>query len=361
MSNNTTTDNPRNSQIQLNKFKEEIHKLKQDMIFKSYKRLCEDFGIESTGGRCKKNIIAELNKYCEWEKEGQQITTVRIKNNYLEFQQIENKHMRSETYPTCSYLLLDFLAKKYSKDKKDYEYKTKREIMKIISICNYKYSEYSNDLLDKISSRNPESEAFINQTATYLFKQINNILDWIKKRGLINYDEVYMIVIEDNKSREATIDETNNIDCCYEDIKYKYNLNKNGIRFSPRKIEIYAEIEEKLGYVHYTAIKFYLNDKLEHNANILKRDAGLTDNCDAEINLFICSKLNNLILRFISKIRKKENPTFEEFIDEFVKNGTPITNKKGKNPYFKKWNFNSDDAVVKATIKKLIETNIKIE
>ena len=361
MSNNTTIDNLKNSQIQLNNFKEIINTLKPGMIFKSYTRLCKDYGIETTGGRCKEKIIAELNKYCEWEREGQQITIVRIKTDYLELLQIEKKHMKSKTYPTCSYLLLNYLAKEYNKDQKDHVYKTKREIMNIISMCNNKYSKYSNDLLDKISSRNPESEAFINKAGTYIFKQINKILEWINKRGLINYDEVYMIEIEDNKSREATIEETNNIDCCYKDIEYKYDLNKNGIRLSPRKKEIYNEIEERLGYVHYTAVKFYLNDKIENNASILKRDASLTDNCDAELNSFICSKINNLILRFIFNIRKKENPTIEEFIEDFVKRGAPITNKKGKTPYYKLWNFNSDDNFVKNTIGGLVSSYISVD
>ncbi|MGZ4159426.1 MAG: hypothetical protein ACXVNF_01320 [Neobacillus sp.] len=355
-----------NKQSELEIFKSLIHTLEPGMPFKSYRHFCKHFGITHTGGGTKKTIIAELTKYCEWKKKGNSIIIVSIKPDDLQPQEIDKKYLRSAFYPTCGYLLLVFLAEKCSNcEEKKYYCITKRRLMETMFICNSSYSEYSSELIDKISSRNPESSAFIKEAGTYLAKITDRTIDWLKERGLINYEEVYMVVIKDNKlhknkPREATIEETNNINDYYKVIKDKYDLDKRTIRISPRKDEIDKEIKENLGYAHYTAIKFYLTDELENNADYLKRSANLTTNCGNEVNKLICDNIYNLVLKFIYKIREYENMTFEEFIEDFVKKGAPITNKNGKNAFTKTWNFNLDNNVVESTVEGLVESYIRI-
>lgn len=356
-----------NKQSELKIFKSLTHTLESGMTFKSYRHLCKYFGITDTGGRAKTAIIAELTKCCEWKKEGNSISIIKIKPDDLQPQEIDKKYLKSAFYPECSYLLLVFLADEYSNNAENIAYyTTKRRLMNIMFMCNSSYSEYSSDLIDKISSRNPESNAFIKEAGTYLSKITDRTIDWLKERGLINYEEVYMVAIKDNKLRknklrEATIEETNNINTYYKVIKDKYDLDKRTIRISPRKNEIDKEIKNNLGYAHYTAIKFYLTDELENNADYLKRSANLTANCGNKVNKLMYDNIYNLVLKFIYKIRRYENMTFEEFIDDFVKKGAPITNKNGKNPFAKTWNFNLDDNVVESTIEGLVSSYIRID
>lgn len=44
--------------------------LKEDMVIKNYRRLCELLEIEVTGGDSKKSQLKELDMYCSYEKQG---------------------------------------------------------------------------------------------------------------------------------------------------------------------------------------------------------------------------------------------------------------------------------------------------
>ena len=325
--------------------------------FKSYKELCEHFEIEPIGGRTKIAIMEEFSNHCEWEQVGNSICVITLKPyDPQQVPKIAKNDLKSEIYPPCGYLLLNFLIEQrncYPDEK--YYYSTKRNIMSQMFICNDNYSSISaTKSLEEISKKNCESRAFCRQTGTYLYNKVGEIIGWLKKMELVTYSEVYMVKFTGKMAREATAEETNDINDYYAVIEDKYGLTKNKIILNWRKKEIRNEFKEILGYAHHTVIKFHLTDELVSNTDKLKRSAKLNDNCGYEVNSLICNKLYNVVLKFIHK--NIFRMSFEEFIEDFVLNGAPIKDK-----FNEQWRFSSDDDFIKQTIEELINNWIKID
>ena len=325
--------------------------------FKSYKELCEHFEIEPIGGRTKIAIMEEFSNHCEWEQVGNSICIITLKPYDPEqVPKIAKNDLKSEFYPPCGYLLLNFLIDRrncYPDEK--YYYSTKPNIMNVMFICNDNYSSISaTKSLEEISKMNCESRAFCRQTGTYLYNKVGEIIGWLKKMELLTYSEVYRVKFTGKMLREATAEETNDINDYYAVIEDKYGLTKNKIILNWRKKEIRNEFKEILGYAHHTVIKFHLTDELVSNANKLKRSTKLNDNCGYEVNSLICNKLYDVVLKFIHK--NIFRMSFEEFIEDFVLNGAPIKDK-----FNEQWRFSSDDDFIKQTIEELINNWIKID
>lgn len=325
--------------------------------FKSYKKLCEHFEIEPIGGRTKIAIMEEFSNHCEWEQVGNSICVITLKPyDPQQVPKIAKNNLISEIYPPCGYLLLNFLIdrRNCNPDEK-YYYSTKPNIMNVMFICNDNYSSISaTKSLEEISKMNCESRAFCRQTGTYLYNKVGEIIGWLKKMELLTYSEVYRVKFTGKMLREATAEETNDINDYYAVIEDKYGLTKNKIILNWRKKEIRNEFKEILGYAHHTVIKFHLTDELVSNTDKLKRSAKLNDNCGYEVNSLICNKLYNVVLKFIHK--NIFRMSFEEFIEDFVLNGAPIKDK-----FNEQWRFSSDDDFIKQTIEELINNWIKID
>ena len=324
--------------------------------FKSYKKLCEHFEIEPIGGRTKIAIMEEFSNHCEWEQVGNSICVITLKPyDPQQVPKIAKNNLISEIYPPCGYLLLNFLIDRRNCNPDEKYYYTKPNIMNVMFICNDNYSSISaTKSLEEISKMNCESRAFCRQTGTYLYNKVGEIIGWLKKMELLTYSEVYRVKFTGKMLREATAEETNDINDYYAVIEDKYGLTKNKIILNWRKKEIRNEFKEILGYAHHTVIKFHLTDELVSNTDKLKRSAKLNDNCGYEVNSLICNKLYNVVLKFIHK--NIFRMSFEEFIEDFVLNGAPIKDK-----FNEQWRFSSDDDFIKQTIEELINNWIKID
>ena len=328
--------------------------------FKSYKELCEHFEIEPIGGRTKIAIMEEFSNHCEWEQVGNSICVITLKPyDPQQVPKIAKNDLKSEIYPPCGYLLLNFLIEQrncYPDEK--YYYSTKPNIMNVMFICNDNYSSISaTKSLEEISKMNCESRAFCRQTGTYLKKNVDRTISWLKKMELVTYSEAYMVKFTGKMLREATAEETNDINDYYDFVKYEYGFNKYGLMHCSNAQEIKDKFEEqqkKKIYKHYTVIKFHLTDELVSNTDKLKRSAKLNDNCGYEVNSLICNKLYDVVLKFIHK--NIFRMSFEEFIEDFVLNGAPIKDK-----FNEQWRFSSDDDFIKQTIEELINNWIKID
>ena len=334
--------------------------------FKSYKELCEHFEIEPIGGRTKIAIMEEFSNHCEWEQVGNSICVITLKPyDPQQVPKIAKNDLKSEIYPPCGYLLLNFLIEQrncYPDEK--YYYSTKRNIMSQMFICNDNYSSISaTKSLEEISKKNHESSAFCRKTETHLYQIVNRTTDWLKRMELVTYSEVYMVKFTGKMLREATAEETININDYYDVIEDKYGLTKKEIKSSWRKKEIRNEFKEILGYAHHAVIKFHLTDELVSNTDKLKRSAKLNDNCGYEVNSLMCNKISEVVLKFIQKKtfdiiphEKTFDISFEEFLEDFVLNGAPMKDK-----FKKQWRFSSDDDFIKRTIEELINNFIKID
>jgi hypothetical protein len=336
--------------------------------FKSYRELCEYFEIKPTGGRTKTAIMEEFSNHCEWEQDGNSICVIELKPYDPEqVLKIAAKDLKSELYPPCGYILLNFLIEQGNcNPDKIYHYCTKRSIMNIMFICNDNYSSNSaTQSLEEISKKNDESRAFCREVKTNLDKKVYEIIRWLKKMELLTYSEAYMVKITGKKPREATVEETNDINDYYDFVKYEYGFNKYGLMHCSNAQEIKDKFEEqqkKKIYKHYTVIKFHLTDELVSNANKLKRSAKLNDNCGYEVNSLMCAKLYETVLKFIHK--NIFSMSFEEFFEDFVLNGAPIKDKFGeliKYKFNEQWRFSSDDDFIKQTIEELVNKLIKID
>jgi hypothetical protein len=354
-----------------------IHTVKPDTVFKSYRDLCKFFGINYTGGNAKDAVNAELSRCCTWKKKGRKII---ITNVYDSSQpKIDERFLSSKYYPMCGYLLLVSLAERYNQD--EYEkccYLTKREIMGVISICNEYYSEaYSNaKSIEEKSNKDSESEYFIKVASSYLYKLSQRILSSLQRRNFLTFDEVTMVKYMSEEAREATDEEARLLNDYYSVILEKYSLKSiNAIWLRNDKKEIYKDIDERLGFKHYNAIKFNLTCDLASNAEHLQGVANLTDNCTAVVNSLVCNKLYSLVFDGIVSIRNDEPKQvdvaqlirefkpelFEERIDkmiaEFTDKGVVITDKK----FVKRYGFNSDDDIVVNRIESLINELIRVD
>lgn len=350
-----------------------IHTVSKGTVFKSFRDLCNYFGIEPKGVNSKKAVLAELSRYYTWENKGNKYIITEVFD--YPHPKIDEKFLTSKFYPPCGYLLLVYLAEKYIQfPDNDHCYLTKRGIMGIISICNEYYSDTytSSESIEDISNEDSESEYFIEKVSTYLYKETQRILDSLKSRRFLTFDETYMVVMYGSKEREATDEETKKINNYYDVILTEYNINnKNGIRFSKYKKEIYSKIDKYLEFKHYTAIKFSLTADLASNAEHLRSVAKLTEQCGVEVNSFVCSEIYNLVYDPIIEIRDKETKEAEELaiqnaiplkqrleqlIQEFEEIGAPISPLK----FNKKWKFDSDDDIVKNRIENLITLFIRV-
>jgi hypothetical protein len=354
------------TQFDVEKLRSLRNTLTSGMTFKSYRKFCEHFEIEPTGGRTKTSIMEELSIHCEWEQVGNSICVIELKPYDPEqVLKIAAKDLKSELYPPCGYLLLNYLIKKRNciPDEK-YYYSTKRGIMSQMFICNDNYSSISaTQSLEEISKKDHESSAFCRKTEAHLYQIVDRITDWLKRMELVTYSEVYMVKFTGKIPREATAEETININDYYDVIEDKYRLTKKEIKSSWHKKEIYNEFKEILGYAHYIAIKFHLNDELVSNADKLKRSAKLNDNCGYEVNSLMCNKISEVVRKFINKKafdtitdEKTFDISFDEFLEDFVLNGAPM-----KDNLKKQWRFSSDDDFIKQTIEDLVNHFIKID
>ena len=55
-----------------------IHTLNIGQYFKSYRGLCNYFGLKSTGGNSKKAVLGALSRYCNWQVKGNSYTVTSI-------------------------------------------------------------------------------------------------------------------------------------------------------------------------------------------------------------------------------------------------------------------------------------------
>lgn len=368
MNNDATTDKKNKTQLYFNILISNIHKLQAGMSFKSYRRFCEFIGIEPTGGRTKKAIIAELKKHCEINEGPQSISIVSIKPkpDDLQLQTIDKKYLKSKIYPACTYLLLTHLIDKCLYVYEDSYCNSKRYFMGIMFMCNSKYRYARTESIDITSTKSSECEAFFHIARTHLTKIVDRTLEWAKERGLLDYNVVYIIRTFGNHQREATTDETIAIKEYWKVIEEKYGVTESKYKFSRHKTEIERDFKEHLGHMHFKGMKFYLTHELESNAEYLKRSAELAEDCGYEINKLIYNNIYNTVLKFIVKNREIEMSLhkvtfvdFDEFIEDFVKNGAPI-GKDGKDKFHKTWGFHSDDAVIENAVAKLTDCFIKV-
>lgn len=130
--------------------------------------------------------------------------------------------------------------------------------MKTVCLCN---NDYSNANLD-LAKKDNESIFFISEVGRYLNNIIKNMLVSLKSHKFLAYTQCYILIDEHRKHREATDEETNRIDEYYDVILNEYPIkNKNAIRLSKYKKEIYRKFEDHLGYRHYKSNKFDTNTK----------------------------------------------------------------------------------------------------
>lgn len=266
-----------------------IHTVSDDTVFKSYSDFCQHFEIKPTGGNTKNAVIAELSRCCTWKNEGNKFIITEIFDFPLP--KIDEKFLSSKFYPPCFYLLLVFLAERYSHDENEKScYLTQREIMEIISICNDYYGNaYSNsESIEEELNKDSESIYFKEIALSYLYKLTQRILESLQSRNFLTFDEVIMVKYMGKEAHEAIDEEKKIIDEYYIVISKEYGINKkSAIRLSKNRKEIYEKIDEHLGFKHYKAIKFNLTADLASNAEYLQGIANLTNNCGSVVNSLV--------------------------------------------------------------------------
>lgn len=354
-----------------------IHTVSDDTVFKSFKELYNYFGLKpknenttNIGSHSRNAILDELSRHCTCEKMEKSNKYIITKVFDFPLPKIDEKFLSSKLYPPCFYLLLVFLAERYSHDENEKScYLTQREIMEIISICNNYYGNaYSNsESIEEELNKDSESIYFKEIALSYLYKLTQRILESLQSRNFLTFDEVIMVKYIGKEAHEAIYEEKKIIDEYYIVISKEYGIKKkSAIRLSKNRKEIYEKIDEHLGFKHYKAIKFNLTADLASNAEYLRGMANLADNCGSVVNSLVCSEIYNLVFNGIIKINpllvrecteEYINEHVDKMIKEFIENGVCICPSK----FIKQWHFNLDVNVVISRIESLIKLFIRAD
>jgi len=233
-----------------------IYKLSEGMTFKNYKELCIFLGIKlMTSTNSKKAQFKELERYCTYTKQGQKITITEIFLKPLDKidhrKDIDKEGNNSKYVEHVKVLLLHKLSKAEG----------------------HKYTILKNRLFESLGMVNPQyldKELFIKYLLkkdsrftkfdiNHLYLRANDRLDRIlfdslnslKRRFLLDYNELYMIVRINNEGKEQHTEATDEEKALLMSIKYNVlaDMKLNSItqvRFKFKTEEFYKRVNKVL-------------------------------------------------------------------------------------------------------------------
>ena len=179
-----------------------INKLILDQTFKNYKELCSILEMPIKGGKGKQIQLNELSRYCVLIKQGQKITVADIFAESLEKIDLRSEGNRSKYVEHIQCQILHTLSKT-----KGYKYTiTKNNLFESLGMVNKMYLDKA--LVLKLLPKKDNRFTKFNINHLYLrtndrftkilFDSLNNL----KRRCLIDYNELYIMVRIDEEGKE---------------------------------------------------------------------------------------------------------------------------------------------------------------
>lgn len=216
-----------------------VENIKKDIIFKSYKHMCEVLELKVTSGNSKVSQFKELDRYCRYHKEGNKIIIDEVYeeikskddnriegNNSLYGKYIQKlildllsqEENNGQVFLSCNQLLRKFqmVSQNYAKGKQDIPtlaeiLKVKEEVVK--DVYSYTHTKLKSALEGALNSLEKQSWIMWNKKKTVCIKKVVPTLNELGQIKLdLNGDPIFDITEE---YREATLQE------CQEIIKYE--------------------------------------------------------------------------------------------------------------------------------------------
>lgn len=293
-----------------------VNNLKEGMILKNYKELCNVLDVKPTTGNGKINQLKELELYCNYHKEGRKIIIDKIFNN-----------------PTIT--INDLLKTRNSKYIKlianiivGYMYNNKADIfnnipllkfLEILGITNNNYSivnRFKKEFSQLYDIKMASIFYFYSNTKNDFKRIVERCLNNLQSRSVLFWKKCIMIVDKNgnvyraDKETEKEILRTQKETLEYLGINNMYELMKDKKMFN----EFNSIIEKELSYNYYFAYDVTTDDtciKIEYN-NIQNETA---------LNKMIIDKTYN---KFISDKYKQFYSDYEKLIDLLLYQGNEI-------------------------------------
>ncbi|RBW69465.1 hypothetical protein [Bacillus taeanensis] len=276
----------------------EIDKLKEGQVFKNYKELCKELGVEIKNGKSKKYQLVELSRYCNYRKDGHKFNIEEVYKNPLP--KVENK--RNAKYKNLIELLvLDLLAQCNDKSITI----SRSKLLRIINMTNIYYgycSENVPELSDYTKIREAIIYDFYNTSNSNFKSTVETALKGLRDRSVIIYNTVTK-VSKDNKTvnETATEEELEIILECENKVLEELGFEKiSEVRCSRYWKKFKKSVKEKLNersnidfyYIAYdiTISKKYIDKKLNNLADLVLEDAK-REEYKSELNADVCTNL----------------------------------------------------------------------
>lgn len=199
------------------KFLVDVNKVQIGQVFKSYKKMCEELNQEVLYGNSKEAQLKEWRRYIEWVKDGQKIVVTDIYDTPLDKTdgRVTNGTQKYQQY--IEDILLAYMDSEINKDNaktniEGCDYQFAFTLNGLALLCNMVNSRYVSKNIDKVlidaGYTKFNIKDFFSRTELKFSLIINNALQNMEKRKIINYNKV-LIVEQNGEKRVATVHDEN--------------------------------------------------------------------------------------------------------------------------------------------------------
>jgi len=313
-----------------------IQTLTSGLILKNYKDLCATLDIKpSSSNNSRKAQYKELERYCTYTKQGQKIIINEIFAEPLpkldHRKDLDKEGNNSKYVDNIKYLILNTLS-----ETEGHKYTlTKDRLFALLGMVNQQYlhKEIIKKVLPKKDDRIGQYEInhFYLRVNNRLTKILFDSLTSLKRRFLIDYREVTMVVRLDQKGIEQHTEATENEIVLITGVKYNVlaEMNLNSIMhvmFKFKTEEFYNRVSEILKNNYGIEYSYNVIELLYKKENVLKELTILEKKRHRkELNNKVIETINNHSQNTYDKNIKEYNEGLEDF----------LYNDK---PMFGKWN-----------------------
>lgn len=306
-----------------------IENLKEGMVIKNYKELCELLEIKYTTGGAKQNQLIELKTWCKYHKEGKKfiIDEIYDKQIFPEitmediFKSKNNKYIKS-----LANIILDYLHN----EPKEVSNITINKLFTLLGITNTNYEEcnyYRKELSQLYDIRLASIYYFYSNTKMEFKTIIERCLNNLKNRRVLNWYKVIMIrdpttgqIYKADKQTEKMIINTEKEALKYLGINNMYELMKNR-----SKLKEFNDIISKETNINY----FYAYDlvigeqalRIEYN-NVLEEKK--------KLNSMMINKTNKIFDKDRFKLFQNDYKRLNELLIDIANNELDIEELKKK-------------------------------
>lgn len=176
-------------------------RIKVGEVYKNYKALCEQLGVEHKGGNSKIAHEKSWERYFKYVKEGHKIEIVKIHPTPMEVTDLREKGGNNVKYLNkIEYLILDLLAKEHNEGKVFISKNMLLDTLDIVN-ANYSYGKYNKNKISEYTSFSKYSvEDFYDTTDSVLKRNLSSALKSLADKSLIFCKEVMTVTVAETQA-----------------------------------------------------------------------------------------------------------------------------------------------------------------